>query len=147
MAIKKYTLSEQDFETLKEAVAESISIYTSRGNAAQPQQALGIDDQPDEAPKPDVVQISMALATLSLLHSVKNSMRNIDAVIRATSNYPVQFAISEAAGEYDSYILAYDDSTSSMGYNALLAISNACVQYKQPLASQRLLYKILDEAE
>lgn len=147
MAIKKYTLNEQDFETLKEALAEAISIYTKIGNAALPQPAFGIDDQPDEAPKPDVVQVSMALATLSLLHSVENSMRNIDAVIRVASNYPVQFAISEAAGEYDSYILAYDDSTNSMGYNALLAISNACVQYKLPLASQRLLCKILDEAE
>lgn len=133
MAIKKYTLNEQDFEILKEAVAEAISIYRNKETEA--------------AKACDAVQTSMAAAATSLVHSVENSMRNIDAVIRATSNHPVQFAISEAAGKYDAYILAYDDSINSMGYNALLAISNACVQYKQPLASQRLLYKILEEAE
>lgn len=147
MAIKKYTLNEQDFDLLKTAVSETISIYKRKANEASPQPAFGIDDQPDEAPKADVVQISMALATLSLLYSVKNSMRNVDAVIRATSNYPVQFAISEAPGDYDAYIVSYDDANTSMGYQALLAISNASVQYSDHLPTKRLLYKILEEAE
>lgn len=132
MAIKKYTLNEQDFEILKKAVVEAINIYR--------------DKETEAAKTRDLVQISMAAATSSLLHGVKNSISNVEPVIRVTSNYPVQFAISEAAGQY-GYILTYDDSITSMGYNALIAISNACIQYSQTSASKRLLYKILEEAE
>ncbi|MCK2185703.1 hypothetical protein [Halomonas getboli] len=149
MTMKRIKLSQHDHQTLQAAIGAAIAVYQQEAEKASAgtAPAMGVDDQP-AAPRPpvDLVQASMAMATVSLMHAASRAANNVgtDAAQEAS---PVQFSVpndDECDDDWDmSVIITYSGDHTTPSYQAMLAIFNANLQSKASTDVMRLLDKLM----
>lgn len=149
MTTKRIKLSQQDHRALQAAIGAAIAVYRKESEKASTGvfPAMGVDDQPAaQGPTVDLVQASMAMATVSLLHAVSRAADSVGSEADQAAS-PIQFtepADEECDGDWDlSVIISYSGDHTTPGYQAMLAIFNANLQGKASRDIMRLLDKLL----